>query len=566
MLGRRHRRSLYTYSASEQKRGGWMRVLIAGVALIILWFVGSTIISLFNGSIVKRTSATLRIEQAYLDNVLITVQGGESQKAENNVKVYAGDTILTKMGGIATVTFFDGTSIRLDEATELTVAASQQSSNDEESHIESAIQTGRVWVHTPAASAFSGAIVRTLSFPEYTATLTPETQAIFSPTNISVVKASGLGMTITLKNAGKEKSAILGEGQMLSLTDDAIRAIAAGESVYEYRDPLTQQVLRDPFLVKSYALSLQESETNEAALVAGNKDLTVQTPKNNDVVTGKTVRVSGSVGSRIKTLTVNGYSVSIAQNGAFSTELNIGDKANVSINIEGQDEQGITIAQEELNVTAAPLSPAKSLKITSPASAGETYTTNDAEFELTGEANADTKSVVVNGYTLQLYKPGSRTWSYLLSTRLGNLVQGKNVLTVYGIDSQDRKTEPATLTIIYDPSGTVSVSGGSSSSAPLKQNAPLTPGILSVEKPVSGLSGTTKEKEVLIEGKTSSATDSVYVNGYRLSLYQAGKDFWNYIASVDLGTMKDGKNIYRIVSRNAEGEILDVLEYTLTKE
>ena len=68
----------------------------------------------------------------------------------------------------------------------------------------------------------------------------------------------------------------------------------------------------------------------------------------------------------------------------------------------------------------------------------------------------------------------------------------------------------------------------------------------------------------MIEGRTSAETASISINGYTLSLYVAGKTTWNYIASVEYGTMKRGKNVYRIVARNAGGEILDVLEYTMT--
>ena len=54
------------------------------------------------------------------------------------------------------------------------------------------------------------------------------------------------------------------------------------------------------------------------------------------------------------------------------------------------------------------------------------------------------------------------------------------------------------------------------------------------------------------------------MNGYTLSLYTPNSTSWKYIASTVLQTMKRGKNVYRIVARNKDGEILDVLEYTIT--
>jgi hypothetical protein len=98
----------------------------------------------------------------------------------------------------------------------------------------------------------------------------------------------------------------------------------------------------------------------------------------------------------------------------------------------------------------------------------------------------------------------------------------------------------------------------------LPQNDPLRPGTLAVTAPMPGAQYTATGSEFLLEGTTIKETASVWVNGYKLQLYTPGKLTWNYIAKTDYGTLKRGTNVYRIVSRNAEQQILDVFQYTVT--
>jgi hypothetical protein len=184
--------------------------------------------------------------------------------------------------------------------------------------------------------------------------------------------------------------------------------------------------------------------------------------------------------------------------------------------------------------------------------------------EITGEAPQGTAAIMVNDYRLQLYKAGGKTWSYLASADLGNLIAGKNVFTVFALDADGNKSPSRSITIEFTSDGTTASGATVSSTPPLKQNPPLTPGVLIVDKPESGLSAATSEKEMVIEGRTSGDTASISINGYTLSLYIAGKTTWNYIASTEMSTMKRGRNVYRVVARNKDGEILDVLEYVIT--
>lgn len=569
MLGRRHRRSLYSSSAVESRPRIVTRVILLCVTILILWYLGSKVVSLFSGSASQKTGALLTLSSSDAEGVQVSLQGAAAQRAENNLKIYPGDTITTRAGATALLSFFDGSAIRLDESTQLAIVKSEQLL-DKPSTISTKIVNGRIWVSTPAGTTFSGAIVRIVDTPDFSVDVPANTSGLISSNQIAFIRAAGLGSTATLKHPpSSPKPIVIGEGQMFTLTEPAKKDIDNGRDPYDFRDPISQQLLHDAFLVKSYALAKDIASVTAVTSSGGsmasvnNADLTVTSPTVDQIVSSRTIRVSGKVSEDISTVRVNNYEAPIDTNRSFSVEINLPDDGKNSLHIEAQDDQGITIADDVRSVTVKLVSTVKPVHISSPITGvDQTYTTGNAEIEVTGDAPAGTQAIMVNDYKLQLFKPGSRTWSYLASATLGNLNTGKNVLSIVALDSNGNKSDPVTITLDYKP-GTVTSSAVSSSEAPLKQNAPIKPGSLTVTSPQAGTTATSSEKEIVIEGATDALTDSLSVNGYTLQLYKSGKTTWNYIASVDLATMKRGKNMYRIVSRNAAGEILDVLEYTI---
>jgi hypothetical protein len=200
--------------------------------------------------------------------------------------------------------------------------------------------------------------------------------------------------------------------------------------------------------------------------------------------------------------------------------------------------------------------------VSKPVGSGGTFTTNQEEVTISGGAPANTNGIMVNDYALQLFKPGSRTWTYVASLALGNMKQGENRYEIRALDATGAKSNPVVITIVFKPdSQTSSIASSDASSLP--SNNALMPGSLTVTAP--GISPyETIQDDILIEGKTPAVTDSVFVNGYKLSLYTPGKDFWNYYAATKYGTLRPGRNTYTVVTRNKEGKILDSMQYVIT--
>lgn len=542
-----------------------VRVIVGFLVLLTVWYIASKAISFFDPS-VGRKSAT-RLELRTPEGVQVSLQGESWQRGETNLKMYASDAALTRANGDAILHFFDGSTVRLDTGTEILIEKSDHQA-DGTSVIEINVRSGRIWFSSPSQEAFSGAIIRIVHTGNYDAAIPDGSEALLSFTLLNVIRASGLGVHATMTFSDKKPSLTVGEGQYLPVSEQMKRLIEDGADPYEFRDPVTLELLQDPFLISSLSVAGQRpapnlsgtgsvsSETEES------RPLTVTSPEDQARVNERTVTVAGSVSPRIAQVRVNSQLVAIQSDLTFSVDISMPSTPTVQITVEATDTQGIPLGKIERTVVNDFKVIVEPVRIKSPVGSGETLTTALQEIEITGEAPTGTVGVEVNDYKLQLFKPGAKTWSYLASTLLGNMKPGENIYSVRAIDEAGNKSEPRRITIVL--SGDMVANDESSSSPPpLKQNPPLTPGILSVQKPAAGTVFDTSEREIVLEGLTTDATHSISINGYTLSLYEAGKTTWNYIASVELETMKRGKNVYRVVARNAGGEILDVLEYTI---
>lgn len=537
---------------------------VAAVILFVVWFAASKALSLFDRSVERTTAAVLDLTSP--NGVQVALQEEKWQNAEDGLKLYAGDAVAIRGSGDATLRFFDGTKVRLDAGSDVVVEASNNE-QDGTSLITLNIRSGRVWVVTPERTTYSGAMIRTITTTNYSVEIPGASNMLLASNLINVMRASGLGAKVTLTFLKTEPQFTIGEGQYVSLSEQAKRLIEEGEDPYEFRDPVTLELLKDPFLISSYAQMNREASVSSSSggavpLPTNDQPLVLVSPDNHAQIKEKTVTVAGNVGSRVAQVVINGSDIKLKSDRSFSVDISLPkDQLTFLITVEAQDVQGVPVAKIERTINNVFKAVVEPVRIKSPVGSGETLTTSLTEVEITGEVLTGIASVVVNDYALQLFKSGSKTWSYLASAALGNMKPGPNVFTVFAVDADGNKSPPRSITIVYEP---VSAPTGSGYQPLLKQNPPLTPGVLSVEKPAQGTSATTSEKETVIEGWTSPDTASISINGYTLSLYLAGKTTWNYVASTEFGTMKRGKNVYRIVARNAGGEILDVLEYTMT--
>ncbi len=106
MLPRHHRRRVSMIGEPErQKPKLIVRIAAVAVVLFLVWYIVSRILSYFDGSVGRKTATLLTVRSG--NTVQVSLQGGEWQRGESNLKLYAGDAIAVRGNADAILTFFD---------------------------------------------------------------------------------------------------------------------------------------------------------------------------------------------------------------------------------------------------------------------------------------------------------------------------------------------------------------------------------------------------------------------------------------------------------------------------
>lgn len=170
-----------------------------------------------------------------------------------------------------------------------------------------------------------------------------------------------------------------------------------------------------------------------------NPTLTVTSPSNNLVTAASSITVSGTAkdDSGIQSVTVNGKTVTVGSNGAFSTTVSLSGGSN-TITIVATDNAGntTTITRTVTRATSGP-----TLTITSPTSG---IYTNNSSITVSGSVSdsvSPVKSVTVNG-TAATVSNGSYSEKITLS-------EGSNTITVKA-ENQVGLTTTKTVTVYLD--------------------------------------------------------------------------------------------------------------------
>lgn len=546
----------------------WLIVLAILAFYLLKWIFG-----LFGaGNDLQRKAVTMVLRPGSAVN--ISVDGGLMKKTDVAVPLYEGDKISTDSGGTLTLAFFDGTQVKLNQLSEVSIDASTMGKKT--SSIALTLGRGEVWVHTPTLQEFSGSIVRTVMTPAIEVSALAHSDSLVGMSSVHVFAAEGLGLPLTVE--GNKQQVIVGEGQKLVLPADAnIRG-----DLYVYRSALTAEDNALPFVVVSRAQT-----AIPGAPVSATRDVIVLTsPQEGMTVDGPTLTVTGNVATSVQKIRINGVAITFDKASASFSEDIMMNEDTFEVSVDALDATNNILSTVKRTVRKATAPTNNNLSVpafTDPVKTGGTYRTTEKELVIRGTNGGDAQGVLVNDYRLQLFTPGKGTWSYLASADLGNMKVGTNIYNVVAIDANGIKSAAASITIVYDD-GTLPPDTGTSSSndtstsastgtgstpaqvdeTTLPQNAPLSPGTLQVTAPAAGMSYTATGGEILVEGTTSKDTATVWVNGYRLQLYKPGVTTWNYIAKEAYGNLKKGTNTYVINARNDKSEIVDTMTYTVT--
>lgn len=495
-------------------------------------------------------SSLFSFERSQIESNVLTTQMPSLVQVELNegvwntgvsdIKLYENNRVKT-LTTQAVLTMFDSSIVTVDQNSEIHIIASSSSETSAKWQIE--LVRGSVSIATSDDILTKRSIVLANSVID----IPKSSLSVISQTMIANVKDASAGIIITPPDDAE--SFTVGEGQMYTIPDTGFYGTA--EQNYEIRTSISANILKEPLFAQLIGIQSSSEETQELLTITNTSTTT----------TSNTVTLTGKAHSTITTVQINDNTVPVV-NGEFSYNVALNEGENI-IQITATTTVGETV-DKELRITrenAAIATP----RILSPVFTNGIYVTNEPSIVIRGETSNETVAIIVNDYTLQLYEAGSTEWRYLAQEVLGNLQQGKNVLTIVARNASGVKSAPLTVTIDYSPtnptpqaqssslSTSVSTSSASSISSASSKSSTSGPFTLSISGPSSTGTFSTSNAEILLEGKNSTNIASVSVNGYTLQLFEPAKGFWNYKASASLGTMTAGKNTYTVIGKDSNG-------------
>lgn len=558
----RHRRSSFG-SEPSPKRFSLGRIIGLVLVVLVMWWAWKTVSGWFGGNLKLQETATLSTENRGIVNV--TLQNEGDRTAVDGMALGTGDKVSTGPTAHATLRFRDGTWVRLDNRTTVSIT---QSTNGEKGGLVLSVPEGQIWAVVPHTTSGSTFASRQVHMAKLKYELPMNAQALLGQQQVVVLSADGEGVTVS---GASSDDFTIGEGQ---LWQGPTSGSISGDPL-SYRSAIVSNRDLPAFFIESSNLTgnTRLPATNSGTLAVTTDILSVSTPPSGYILTDATLKVRGATSAAVAKVFVNGYEAQLdPTKRTFTQEISPPDGlAEFDVVVQAFDRSGAILAdirrtvKRQIVTSTGPAAPT----ITFPVAQNGSFSTKDEELVIRGTSSKDAQSVFVNDYKLQLFDPAKGTWSYLASTRLGNMKKGENVFEVFVVDTEGRRSQPAKITIIQGEaasSTTSSTSSKSSSLTPLPNNAALEPGSLSVTGPSAGLTHTETGTGFLLEGRTSAKTSTISVNGYSLQLYKPGKTTWNYIAAAEFGNLKAGSNTYKVVARNSENQILDSLTYTVSYE
>ncbi len=485
MLPHRHRRR--HYSGVEPHVRIPLRQVFGTLSIIVFLVLGAVwILKLFGvGNTIRSAAATLMTEGHGVVNV--SLEGEPAQRAENALKLYPGDRVMTSANSFASLDLFDGSTLRLDEATEVAIEESRRGAED--GRLTLTLAAGQLWIAIPPREVFSGAIVRVIGTPRMSFRLPSSTEATVGVESISVYSGDGLGVEIQIPGAAE--SLFIGEGQTFALPPGA----DLKGDLYAFRSPLDPSLIASDFVEESRRKRRSAKRAKAPVAPPSRAELiAVTAPNDEESVAAATIDVQGRVDASVSAVRVNGYQAIIdRKEGTFLLELALPDEDKVVILIEAVDEEGNVLASAHRTVLRN-REPPPPPKILSPAGSGAVYQTNEGRIELRGTAPAEAIGILVNEYRLRFFEQGDPEWSYIADSEFGNFAPGENVYSVRAINAGGYESAPAVITIVFGEGeegvveGTVPREGGSVTDfSELPTNQPLLQGTLRITAP-SGVS------------------------------------------------------------------------------
>lgn len=419
------------------------------------------------------------------------------------------DTIRTMSNSRAVVALFDGTRLRMDESTVVKFEKLEQSGDNNVIDVE--VVTGNVWVNTPQVLA--GNTELNVSTKYFDTSFNNSIVALTSNLPEYVRVISGL-VNVDMKNGENTLSEFqLNAGQQIELTNSSFESFVEGENVevvseIDRRFQLSQWYNwnvsedRNPSYGYNDAVVIDPSSSGEEAILF-DEDL----------------------------------------NGEFVAETEDGVDPSIQP-VFTSHENGEVVEGEEI-------------------------------IDITGTVPANTANVMIISYedgpnrpfkyVLKGFEAGDRDFLYRAEYG-ANLIEGENIYEAVAIDERGQESLPTELVLNYVPAEEEEeVIDDKPKTQTLEVDEYLSPlaEILTVNDVTFTEGFVLDERKGVIEGTIGTWAESVFVNGFELTLYEANSGNFRYILSPGFENVEAGENLIQVFGVDASGNRSLVKEFII---
>lgn len=440
----------------------------------------------------------------------------EWENIYNGSKVKLGDSVKTLQNAKGVVTFYDGTVLRMDEDTQITLVDINKKNDYQEILIY--LNSGKIWVNKPKQNVIRKTdFVINTNYASYAITGTIFDLEKTKDEILHVIKGQ-VQVDIIESVEGKIRtieSIPVGIGQQIVLNDRVM------EEYYQRKSPSVLGVLDPIFQTSDWYLwntredenptdfakggvsTLTDSETTPDVNVENSSiedssvpksDLaapTLLSPKSATIVSAKDSQsLSGKVADGTKKLLLRQilagstqsekilintldteklswtYEISV-QKGNLKPGKNVYELVGIDENAKETDPLRIEIEYQSAEPDLVNDKPELG-KPTVTTVDGKPYkegmTVEKDGFSISGGANG-ADQMWVEDFQLNKFKAGDSTWTYNVRTTFGNLKTGLNTYDVYGVSEDGKKSPILTVKINYKPA--VATTNSSTATTPV---------------------------------------------------------------------------------------------------
>ena len=536
------------------------------------------------------------------ERVLLNIENGsakammegksEWKNAPDNIYLYKGEKLKTGPDGRATLTYFDQSIIRLDKSSQIEFVQLKQ--KNEDNLIEVMLNEGHIWTK-----------IERITNPDSYFTVSTDMLTIDSRGGIVAISYPGTVYVIegTAQVGIKYDDEIIktinvGVGQQFMADADAVNDLNEGleatlifamsdsfESSNWYRWNMRKDGAISAFeesdeededdVETGSSTSVEEDESEgDEELILTDRLVSVTKPSSKSATNKSTITMEGLYDTdKVTAVYIDGRKATLSGTNKWKVyEVTLSGEGDNEISVEAEDNLGVRTTLDPFTITYDSVAPDMP-EMTEPGENDAEVTIDDVEQIISGSVSKDTYAVIVNDYKLSKYVPGSQEFQYYAKTAYGNLEIGENEYEVIAEDKAGNQSKPAMITLVLEQETVDEADDeeddaetGSDTSQEDDETLPAstsTGGVI-ITEPNGGESFTTSETEFDIKGTVPSDTAKVKVNGYTLTLYEAGDTTYRYSAKSSFGNLEIGeKNEYTVKAYDEDDKLLGSATITI---